>query len=252
MPAVPPGATKITYGPAPSQFATLRLPTGASAPVPVVVLIHGGFWRSAYDLSLMDPLGEDLVQRGDAVWNIEYRRVGEAGGGWPGTLEDVAAAIDQLAIVAADHPLDLTNVVVIGHSAGGHLALWSAGRSRLTDGQPGAHPKVQPRLAIGQGPVFDLTAAANAGLGSGAVTDFMGGAPVDVPERYAVATPTPTPDSRLVVVRGQDDDVVPAQFAVPALVGGVEVVDVVGADHFALIDPTTSAWAAVIELLARQ
>lgn len=240
----------VRYGADPSQFGQLWLPAATGKPSPVVILIHGGFWRSAYGLDLMDPLATDLVGRGFAAWNIEYRRVGEPGGGYPGTLSDVAAAVDSLTTVADQYGLDLATAVVVGHSAGGHLALWTAGRASLTDGQPGANPVLVPRLAIGLGPVFDLGRGAAEGLGGGAVTDFIGGPYDEFPERFAIATPSTTAGVALAVVRGTADDIVPAPFTVPTPLGDVEIVDVPG-DHFALIDPTTEAWRAVVELIVR-
>ena len=237
---------RIAYGDDPSQFADLYLPADTGTALPVIVLIHGGFWRAQYGLDLMVPLAEDLIARGYAVLNIEYRRVG-IGGGYPETLLDVAAAIDLL--VAQSVALDLDDVVVIGHSAGGHLALWSGGRGALPAGAPGASPLVVPRLAIGQGPVFDLAASDAAQVGAGAVTDFMGGSSADLAAEYAIATPNPAAGVPLVVVRGELDDIVPAQFAVPTPVGNVKVVDIADEDHFHLIDPASNSWAAVIELL---
>lgn len=237
---------RITYGDDPSQFADLYLPADTSAPLPVVVLIHGGFWRAQYGLDLMVPLAEDLSARGYAVLNIEYRRVG-IGGGYPETLFDLAAAIDLL--VAQSIALDLDSVVTIGHSAGGHLSLWAGSRAALPAGTPGADPLVVPRLAIGLGPVFDLAAADAARVGSGAVTDFMGGSAGDLPDEYAIATPTAAAGVPLAVVRGELDNIVPAQFAVPTPIGDVKVVDIPGEDHFDLIDPASKSWAAVIDLL---
>ena len=248
----------IAYGPDPSQFGQLWLPV-ASGPHPVVVLIHGGFWRATYGLDLMDGLAADLASRGLATWNIEYRRVGQAGGGYPGTLDDVAAALDILPTFATKHALDLGDVVVVGHSAGGHLALWAAGRSSLPAGAPGANPLVVPRLGIGQGPVFDLAAGDRLGLGGGAVTDFIGGTVAQYPDRYAIATPSTAAGVPLAVVQGSDDDIVPAEFTLTAAASAalaadgsplVTVVQVPG-DHFALIDPTTPAWQAVIDLIQR-
>lgn len=237
---------RITYGDDPSQFADLYLPADTSAPLPVVVLIHGGFWRAQYGLDLMVPLAEDLIARGYAVLNIEYRRVG-IGGGYPETLFDVAAAIDLL--VAQSIALDLDNVVTIGHSAGGHLSLWAGSRSALPNGAPGADPLVVPRLSIGQGPVFDMAAADAERVGSGAVTDFMGGSAGDLPDEYVIATPTAAAGVPLAVVRGELDNIVPAQFAVPTPIGDVKAVDIPGEDHFDLIDPKSNSWLAVIELL---
>ncbi len=177
---------RITYGEQPQQFADLYLPADEATP-PVVVLIHGGFWRAQYGLDLMVPLAENLAADGYAVWNIEYRRVGQPGGGWPGTLDDVAAAVDHLTAVTPEHPLDLDRVAIVGHSAGGHLALWAAGRPAIAAGDPGADPSVVPVIGIGQGPVVGLSKAAERLLGSGAAIDFLGGTPEQVPERYPPA-----------------------------------------------------------------
>jgi acetyl esterase/lipase len=241
----------IRYGDETSQFGRLRVPARRASAVPVVVLIHGGFWRDDYGLDLMDPLAADLNGRGYATWNIEYRRVGEDGGGYPGTLVDVAAAVDQLIKRADMDALDLAKVVFIGHSSGGHLALWAASRSSLSVGQPGAGPRVVPRLAIGLGPIGDLHAADNEALGGGAVAQFIGGHFDEFPDRYAIATPSTGVGVKLAVVLGSDDDIVPARFTEPPSAARVETINSVG-DHFALIDPMSSAWASVVALLERE
>jgi len=128
------------YGAEPAQFGELWLPDGA--PAGTVVVIHGGFWRARYDLSLGRPLAADLAARGYAAWNLEYRRA-LAGGGWPATFEDVAAGIDLLATL----PVDSSRVVAVGHSAGGHLAAWAAGRAKLPPGAPGAPTDLAPSPA---------------------------------------------------------------------------------------------------------
>ena len=183
-----------------------------------------------------------------AVWNIEYRRVGMDGGGYPGTLSDVAAAIDSLPAMSAG-PLDLADVTFIGHSAGGHLAFWAAGRDRLLTGQAGANPTVMPRLVIVQGPVGDLVAAAAAGAGNGAVIDFMGAPPDELPDEYDVANPRIGDLVRVVVVRGADDETVAPGHTVPRSAGPPSVIDVPGDDHFDLIDPAGATWAHVIAAL---
>src|SRR5215831_13827844 len=121
---------RLAYGAEPLQFGDLYLPDQSDRRA-TVILIHGGYWRARYGLDLMDGLAEDLARRGYAAWNIEYRRVGHTGGGWPGTFQDVALATDFLRILAPYYRLDLTKVIPIGHSAGGHLALWLAARPRI-------------------------------------------------------------------------------------------------------------------------
>ena len=233
----------VAYGPAASQFGELYLPqrSGSEAKSAVVVLIHGGFWSATYGLDLMRPLAVDLVTRGYAVWNVEYRRVGEEGGGYPATLDDVGLAIDDLATLADRYSLDLTRVALVGHSAGGHLALWAAGRSVQV---------VTASVAVGLGPVLDLEGGARAGLGGGAIVALLGGTPDEQPARFRAATPTADGKTPLVVVRGSADSIVPARFTLPAKgSGNIKVIDIEGEDHFDLIDPTSASWAAVIGVL---
>jgi len=173
------------YGDDPSQYGVLY------GEGPVAVLIHGGFWRDRYDLTLMDALAEDLASRGWAAWNIEYRRLGGvSGGGWPTTFGDVAAAIDHLAEIRTDFPLDLARVVAIGHSAGGHLATWAAARHRLPEGSPGGYPRVRVTAAVSQAGVVDLELAWDLRLSDGVVADFLGGTPEQHPIRYRIASPS--------------------------------------------------------------
>lgn len=236
----------ITYGTDPSQFAELTRPTGTSRGV--VVIIHGGFWLAQYDLSLGRPLAVALAAQGWTAYNIEYRRVGN-GGGWPGTLDDVAAAIDALADVDG---LDTTKVVTLGHSAGGHLAVWAAGRTRLT-GSPWAEPVVPVTAAISQAGVLDLTAATAENLGGGAVQRFMGGT---VDDRYVLADPTAQIplDVPVRCVHGTSDGNVPlsqsTDYVERARAAGAdaEVLEVEG-DHFVVIDPSSMAWARTLEIL---
>ena len=245
-----PSVTRITYGDGPEQFGDLYLPDGPG-PSATVVLIHGGFWRAQYALDLMVPLAEDLVSAGYSVWNIEYRRVAQPGGGWPGTLHDVAAAVDKLPEIATGGaPLDLNNSAFVGHSAGGHLALWSAGRSAIPAHAPGAGPAVVPVIAVGQGPLVALRQAAAQRIGNGAVVDFLDGTPETAAGRYEAATPRLDAGPRMVAVVGSLDDVVPSQFSVdPDRPGAIELVTIRGADHMILIDPASEAWAAVRGLL---
>lgn len=256
--ATPASPITISYGDAPEQFGILHLPRRRDGDgddrdrvlAPVVVLVHGGFWRNPYDLTLMDPLAADLVRCDLAVWNIEYRRVGDDGGGWPGTLADVAAATDHLAVVAGDHPIDLARVAVVGHSAGGHLALWVAGRAGLPDGAPGAAPVVVPTVAVGLGAVVDLLGAAAEPLGNGAVMELLGGEPDEVPDRYEIARPRLDAGPTMVSVVGTGDDIVPPRYSIdPSRPDAIQVAEIDGADHFDLIDPSHAAWSAVLEIL---
>jgi acetyl esterase/lipase len=227
-------------------------------PWPVAVLIHGGFWRARYDLRLEDRLVEDLAGRGWAVWNVEYRRLGRRSqGGWPATFEDVADGIDQLGKL--DAPLDLARVVAIGHSAGGHLALWAAARRGLPAGAPGAEPAVRPAGAVAQAGVADLREAARLGLSRGAALSLLGGPPGKLPRRYDLASPL----ERLplgvpqLLVHGDADDAVPIElsrrYAARAAEGGdrCELVELPGCGHFEHLDPTTPAWGVVTEWLER-
>jgi acetyl esterase/lipase len=235
------------YGPHPSQVAELHTPAAGEG-WPVAVVIHGGFWRARYDRSLMDALCADLAESGWAAWNLEYRRVGSgAGGGWPATFADVAAGIDRLAAVAA--PLDLGRVVAIGHSAGGHLALWAASRDR---------PAVAVTGAVGQAAVSDLAAAAGLRLGNGAVLDLLGGSPEQVPDRYAAGSPAQRLPMRvpLLLVHGARDDTVPLSQSrdfhrAATAAGDICALEIGEHDgHFEHIDPASGAWATVRRWLA--
>jgi acetyl esterase/lipase len=242
------------YGPHRSQRADLYLPLGAG-PHPVMVAIHGGSWHRRYGKVVMRGLAGDLVRRGWAVWNIEYRRLGE-GGGWPATFEDVAAAIDKLA--AIDAPLQLDSVSVLGHSAGGHLALWAAGRERLPPGAIGADPAVTFKRAVGQAAVCDLAGAYRLWHG-GAVKALMGGSPEDLPDRYAIGDPLAHIPLELPVllVHGILDETVSVELSrryardSNAVGGAVELIELEGqaGRHRAHIDPRGEAWAAVTQWL---
>lgn len=242
------------YGPGPDQFLELSLPD-AAGPAPVVVVLHGGFWRAAYGVELARPLAADLAGAGFAAVAVEYRRVG-AGGGWPATLEDVAAALDALPALPEADRLDLADVAVVGHSAGGHLAAWAAGRHRLPDGAPGAGPRVLVRAAVLQAGVLDLERAVAQGMGGDAVVGFLGASPAEEPERYAAADPVrllPTGAEVLCVHGTGDDTVVPEQSeryaAAAARAGETVEVRLVPGDHMALIDPAGDSWRLAREWL---
>ena len=135
MPAKPADA-RVAYGKEPAQFGELRLPTG-TGPVAIVTIIHGGCWMAEVaTLRNTAAFADALRDAGVATWNVEYRRVGDEGGGWPGTFEDIAAAVDHMRALSAEYGLDGTRTIVTGHSAGAHLALWAAARSRLPESSP--------------------------------------------------------------------------------------------------------------------
>jgi acetyl esterase/lipase len=246
----------VAYGPHPDQVLELTLPVG-DGPAPVAVVLHGGFWRAAYGVELARPLAADLAAAGWAAVAVEYRRGGT--GGWTAPLEDVAAALDALPGLPGHDRLDLADVTVVGHSAGGHLAAWAAGRGRLPDGAPGARPRLRVTAAVLQAGVLDLARAAEAGLGRGAVREFLGGGPEEVPDRFAVADPVrllPT-GADVLCVHGTDDDVVPPEqserWAAAATAAGdrVQVVPVPGG-HREPIDPAGPQWAVVRDWLRRR
>jgi acetyl esterase/lipase len=232
------------YGDKRSQLGELFLPA-ADGPFPVAVLVHGGFWRAQYGRKLMHPLCRDLVERGWAVWNLEYRRLGRlSGGGWPNTFDDLAAGVDHLRVLQA--PLDLTRVVTIGHSAGGHLAALAATR-------PG--PSVAVTAVVSQAGVLDLERAWEWRLSKGVVRRLLGGTPDQQPERYAEASPAarlPVGVPVLLTHGGRDEIVPPAMsetFHAAAVAAGdaCELVMVPGEDHFGHLDVANPLWKAVVE-----
>jgi len=245
----------IRYGEEEDQVGDLRLP-GGDGPHPVAVVLHGGYWRDQWKRDLMDLVAIDLATRGWASWNLEYRRVG-TGGGWPTTLEDVALGVDALATFAPGHRLDLDRVAAIGHSAGGHLALWSAGRGRVASGQPGADPAVTVGEVISLAGVADLTRSYELGDGDGAVEDFLRRKPGDGSNRYDVADPIrnlPT-GARTVLVHGTDDEqasVTLARTYVDAATAAGDdstLVELEGVGHMELIEPSDAAWQRAVDNL---
>jgi acetyl esterase/lipase len=250
------GVEILRYGDGPEQYVEVTRPGRGrpedGVPHPCVVLLHGGFWRARHDLTLMRPLARAVTHAGLAAANVEYRRVGGPGGGFPGTLADVAAAVDRIATVPG---LDAARLVLVGHSAGGQLALWAAGRRRLPAGAVGAVgvAGARPAAVVSLAGVCDLARAARADTGEGAVPDVLGGMPDDVPERYATASPAalvplgvPT-----LLVHGDADDRVPVEqsrrYAERARAAGddLELVELPGVGHREVIEPAGAAWREV-------
>jgi acetyl esterase/lipase len=249
---------RIDYGSAPSQFGELFLP-GGDGPHPTVVVIHGGSWSTEVDRTATRDISRWLADHGWAAWNLEYRRTGENGGGWPGTLEDIAAGVDHVAALAEDgRPVAPGRTVVLGHSAGGQLALWAAARPGLAGGEPGASPTVTCRAAVSLAGVTDLATASRTDGLAEATTAFMGGSPEAQAGRYATASPierVPLGVAQLVA-QALQDTVVPLSmgriYAGAAQQNGdtVELLELDQANHFSFLDPESSAWQQVSRRLS--
>jgi acetyl esterase/lipase len=256
-PAPAPDAT-VRYGPLPDHLADVRWPrprpgTPDDGPPPLVLVVHGGFWRAGTDRQHTGAQCAALAAEGLAVAAIEYRRTGQPGGGWPGTLEDVAAAVDAVpglvaeAAARAGLGVDTGRTVLLGHSAGGHLVAWLAATAR---------PDVVGAVSLGG--VLDLRAAHRLRLdpapGGTAVEALLGGGPDDVPERYAAADPSGLgpPAVPVLAVHGTADDIVPAELSRSyAQATGAELVLLDGVDHFAVIDPLSRAWPDAMAAVRR-
>jgi acetyl esterase/lipase len=250
--AAPHPTKRVAYGPDPLQFGHLWLPPDPQAPPgkrATIVFIHGGCWESEYSLDHASHTAAALATAGYVVWLPEYRRLGDAGGGWPGTFDDAGAAVDFVRALGETEPtVDTTRVIAAGHSAGGQLALWAAARRR----------DVSPLPLIGVVTLAAITdlAAYGAALGScnASVTPLLGGRPSDVRERYRAVSPI----ERLPIgvpmhlVHGELDPIVPVamttEFARRATAAGdrADVTTITNAGHFDLVAPQTPAWSAVI------
>jgi len=253
-PRIAAGTVRTTerYGDHPRQVGQWWLPPGdpGSGLLPTVVLVHGGYWRAGYDLTLQDAVAADLAARGHLVWNLDYR---PSDAPWPTTLTDVALAFDHTAKGRYADRVDRDRLAVVGHSAGGQLALWLASRRRIPSGGPGADPALPPpSLVAAQAPVAGLVEGALLRLGGGAVAALLGGLPDAVPERYAVADPSallPTGVPTVLVHADSDDRVPLSQSAgyVRAAVGAGDDSRLVrfAGGHFEHLDPRSAAGTAL-------
>jgi pimeloyl-ACP methyl ester carboxylesterase len=264
--AVPPGAIRISYGADPLQFGELRVPAGPG-PHPVAIVVHGGCWAStlgtlpppAIALDNMRPLSAALTAEGIATWNIECRRLDNPGGGWPGTFHDLSRGADVLRTLAGKHSLDLSRVFSIGHSAGGHFALWLAARHKILAGSE-IHSKDPLRLigAInldGPGDLRAMITDQQRICGRAVITELMGGSPEERPERYRAASPV---------------ELLPAGVQLESLTGRVfgaqnaayeaaiakagdrsQALTIDGAGHFTFIDPQSAVWPQVLAVVRR-
>lgn len=249
------GGIRLTYGSDPQQFGDLWLP-GGTGPHPLLILIHGGCWLGdvpAFDL--MNPMAKALRDAGIAVWNIEYRRLGQTGGGYPGTFQDVAAAIDHVRTLAVPHRLDLARVAIAGHSAGGHLAVWAAGRPNLPAGSPLKTADPLPlRGVVSLAGIVDLRDYRERGpaaCGGPDTVDRLTDAGRRGNAAYADTSPgeAPVKDLALTLISGTRDIIVPPTFAqhYAAKAAGPDLreLEIDGAGHFELIDPQSQAWPVI-------
>jgi acetyl esterase/lipase len=245
---------RIEYGPGLQHFAELRFPRG-KGPFPLLFVIHGGFWQSAYDLKHIGHLCAAFTRKGIISCNLEYRRVGDPGGGWPGTFQDVSLATDHiLETISSDPRVDSARTAALGHSAGGHLALWLTSRHRISKDSP-VHGSQKYRIdkAISLAGVCDLRTGFKDRLGSGAVARLMGGTPDQYPDRYDAGSPIELlpAQTRQVLLHGTADDIVPVsqseKFVTKAEELGEQptLITIEGVGHFDMIDPETNAWSAV-------
>ena len=246
-----PGDRRIPYGSDPSQFGELYLPK-KPGPHPVVVLVHGGCWLAEYGLNLMGQMAAELRDKGLAVWNLEYRRLGN-GGGWTGTFEDVALGTDFLKTIAPEFGLDLSRLITVGHSAGGHLALWLAARRNLPDTSPlYVKDSLPVNGVVSLAGIPDLITGVEQNICFGACEELVGGSPEEVPDRYEQASPLEllplgVPQWHL---SGIEDQIVPTAYLkeyveVATQYNEVKLEVLPNAGHFELIYPTTSTWPAV-------
>lgn len=249
------------YGSQNDQFGELSLPEkGNREKIPVVVSIHGGFWKDKYNLSDFFSLDQQLVDSGLATWNIEYRRVGNSGGGYPRTFEDVSLAINYLITIANEYSLNLKKVVVIGHSAGGHLALWTASRYEHKPDELGGPIKIKFAGVVSMAGVSDLQAMwsdqQNTEMAD-TVSNFMGGTPEEQLRRYRLASPIELLPLgvKTILVHGDSDTKVPIEMSeaynsrAHANGDDVQLIEIPDATHFELTDENSQAWQTTKEAI---
>ncbi|WP_439882525.1 alpha/beta hydrolase family protein [Pontibacter sp. MBLB2868] len=246
----------IKYGPDSLQYGALRLPEG-KGPFPVIVVIHGGCWLSAYNSEYMSHVSEALTKAGYATWNIEFRRVGDVGGGFPGTFLDVAKGTDYVRELAKMYPVNARKVIVMGHSAGGHLALWLAARKNLSPGSElYTRRPLKLKGVVSLAGIPDLESySLDKGSCNAAVPQLMGGMPEDLPAKYAAASPIKLLPLQVPqrLIQGDLDPIVPVsqsqQYTKAAQNkdDDARMILVENAGHFDLVAPQTEAWITIMK-----
>lgn len=238
----------LAYGDEPLQFGELRLPDG-EGPFPVIVLIHGGCWMSEYDIGHSRKLADAFPQEGIATWSLEYRRIGDPGGAWPGTFDDIEAGFAYLSELVGRFALDPNQVILAGHSAGGHLALWMA--QRIEEQQ--SADVIKPRGVLGLAPAPDLEFLYEHQTCGNAAGKLMGGSPEEYPERYeygSVANRIPRSTPQIAVIGKFDETWRPVGVRYAKAASGqgapIRVIDAPEAGHFELIDPDSTTWPLVL------
>ena len=250
----PPADFRLSYGDNALQYADLRIPDG-DGPHPIVVLIHGGCWKAEYNSGHLAAMAQAITEAGMATWTIEFRRIGDENGAWPETFNDVSKAIDWLPNIAAEHELDLDRVVLAGHSAGGHLALWAAARHKLAADSPLYVENPLPlKGVIGLAPAADLELTYRNQTCSGTSQLLIGGTPEEFPQRYhdgSAAALLPLGVPQLIINGDQDGGwlTVSKAYKEKARLQGedVELIVPVNAGHFELVMPVSSAFPIVLE-----
>ena len=255
--SAPPPQHRIAYGNDPLQFGHLRLPS-EPGPHPVVVFVHGGCWLSRADITHAGQLEQAIADAGYAVWSLEYRRVGDEGGGWPNTFTDIGRGVDYVRVLAPEYQLDLTRVIASGHSAGGQLALWASARDSLPeDSELYVDDPVEIHGVLALAPAPDLGGVHASGACDNAIDRLMGGAPDEYPVRYRHASPmhlTPVAVPQVLIIGQHDRSWGPVGRAYHrrAVAKGAERISLVEATesgHFEVIIPSTSSWPLVVESL---
>lgn len=264
------GRDKLQFGqlwlPATSEGSVLQQGDSAPALFPTVIFIHGGCWLSDYDIAHTQAFSKALSEQGYAVWSIEYRRVGDSGGGWPGTFQDVANGVDYVHGLARRYPLDLSRAAIVGHSSGGHLALWAASRRGFsTDSIFYAENPLAIKVVVSLAGIADIVTFAEQGGSCGRVLQTLfSGSPTEVPQRYQLGTPLDISalGVQLVMLQGEADTIVPdsqarsylKSLSLPVKAQGSDPVlqRIQDAGHFDWLFPGSRAWGQLLEVLQQR